>query len=542
VTLADVTGTERDVRVARHRRHRSPAPWHTIGRVPGGRVVMVQMGRIPSLAVVIAVVLAAACAADDDVASKAGGDGPTVLRIGIGDAQGTVGAEQLESYVDLVDERSGGAVRLEPVWDAAGRGGSTNAVVDDWDQDVARKVVAGDLDLAVVPARAWDTEGVTTLRALNAPLLVTSDDVVERIVTSDLAGDLLAGLGAVDVVGLALLPEDLRHLLLFDAQSVPDLDGRIVRAARSDTVYAFLDALGAEPDDLPMTDQEFGARIDRGDVAAAEGSFMAAARMPRTSKVIGNVTLFPKLNTLVVNGDVFDGLSDDDQSILRAAADELVTVALDHHVTDADAARQSCRDGGGPVVDATPTDVAAIERAAQSVQEALRQDPATRALLDRLVEVSGAPTTVEGVPACSPPAVDAPVGTDVDDSAVAEDVAGGFPDGVYRMEMPVQVLLDAGVPQFLAIEHAGLWTVRFEDGRLVDPACPGSTYTFADGRVTIMLGPTGPGCGTAAGKVLFSASWSLEGDQLRFGDVRSGHGNDLLIETLFGTLPFTKIR
>jgi hypothetical protein len=57
-----------------------------------------------------------------------------------------------------------------------------------------------------------------------------------------------------------------------------------------------------------------------------------------------------------------------------------------------------------------------------------------------------------------------------------------------------------------------------------------------------MLGPTGPGCGTAAGKVLFSASWSLEGDQLRFGDVRSGHGNDLLIETLFGTLPFTKIR
>jgi hypothetical protein len=55
------------------------------------------------------------------------------------------------------------------------------------------------------------------------------------------------------------------------------------------------------------------------------------------------------------------------------------------------------------------------------------------------------------------------------------------------------------------------------------------------------MGPQGEGCGTAAGKVLFSARWTLQGDQLRFSDVRSGHGSDLLIQTLFGGKPFTKI-
>jgi hypothetical protein len=51
----------------------------------------------------------------------------------------------------------------------------------------------------------------------------------------------------------------------------------------------------------------------------------------------------------------------------------------------------------------------------------------------------------------------------------------------------------------------------------------------------------GGGCGTAAGKVLFSAAWTLDGDQLQFTDVQSGHGFDQLIAALFGGQPFTKI-
>ena len=58
--------------------------------------------------------------------------------------------------------------------------------------------------------------------------------------------------------------------------------------------------------------------------------------------------------------------------------------------------------------------------------------------------------------------------------------------------------------------------------------------------MTIHLGDD-ESCGTAANQDLFSAGWTLDGDQLRFVDVRSGHGSDLLIQTLFGGKPFTKI-
>ena len=32
--------------------------------------------------------------------------------------------------------------------------------------------MTGELEMGLIPARAWDTEGVTSLRALHAPFLV----------------------------------------------------------------------------------------------------------------------------------------------------------------------------------------------------------------------------------------------------------------------------------------------------------------------------------------------------------------------------------
>ncbi|UZX02187.1 hypothetical protein F8G81_05820 [Arthrobacter sp. CDRTa11] len=57
-------------------------------------------------------------------------------------------------------ELSGGRILIEPVWKAVGEDKA------DWDQAVARGVMTGDFDMALVPARAWDTEGVTSFTAL----------------------------------------------------------------------------------------------------------------------------------------------------------------------------------------------------------------------------------------------------------------------------------------------------------------------------------------------------------------------------------------
>jgi TRAP-type C4-dicarboxylate transport system substrate-binding protein/predicted nucleic acid-binding protein len=265
----------------------------------------------PLLAAVATALLLSACtgaatAGDDAGGDKAGGDpAPITLRIGTDDTPGRPGAMQIEQFAQQVDRRSDGQLTIEPVWQAAGQGGN------DPDQVVARMVVDGDLDMGMIPARAWDTEGVTSLRALHAPFLVTTDDLAGRIVTSDIADDMLAGLDTLGVTGLALLPEGLRHLFLYGtdataSSALPDLGGKTVRAPNSATSYAALEALGARPDDYGGDRAAEGRAIEDGSAIGAESSFAWATVLPAPTTAIGDVVLFPKVKWI----DYFAGRTD----------------------------------------------------------------------------------------------------------------------------------------------------------------------------------------------------------------------------------------
>jgi TRAP-type C4-dicarboxylate transport system substrate-binding protein len=489
------------------------------------------MNGMPKIAVfVVALALAlTACGGGKVGADKAGGDdAPVTLRVGTDDGPGRPAADQIEEFARLVEEVSEGHLRIEPVWHAGGED------VDDWDQVVARMVVSGELDMGMIPARAWDTEGVTSLRALHAPFLVTSDELVEEIVTSDLAKEMLSGLEAADVTGVALLPEGLRHVLAFGDPplSPADFDGMLIRAPRSDTTYALFEALGALPDDLPGDDQAFLEGVRTGRVGAAESSFALAGTLPGPTTAIGNLTLFPKVNSLVINSDAFGDLTDDQRAILRDAGQRTLDWATGTTPTDADVAREFCKNGGRIVV-ADEADIEELQGAIQSVYDELEKDEATKRMIERIRELKQE--------AATPEVSVAPCGAETDDGTTAGDdeAQSAFPEGVYRMEMTAEFLIEAGVDRPTASNHAGIWSLTFQEGQFLEGTCVG-TYSVSSGRVTIHLG-TDPGCGTAAGLVLFSAGWTLEGDQLRFEDVRSGHGSDLLVETLFGGKPFTKI-
>ena len=150
-----------------------------------------------------------------------------------------------------------GSLVIEPVWSAAGES------VVDADQTIARMVMTGELEMGSIPARAWDTEGVTSLRALHAPFLVTSESLLDEVVSSDLAEQMLDGLGSVDVTGLALLPEGLRRIFMFGDDDEPsfDLRNKVIWAPRSDTSYALYTSLGATPDNQDTEGRQRG--VDR---------------------------------------------------------------------------------------------------------------------------------------------------------------------------------------------------------------------------------------------------------------------------------------
>ena len=465
------------------------------------------------------------------VGNKAGGDAaPVTLRIGTdGPGPETPDGALIQEFARRVQQRSRGQVRIEPVWQAAGEH------ADDWDQAVARKVVHGELDMGMIPARAWDTEGVTSLRALHAPFLVTTDQLVGGIIKSELAPEMLAGLEKIGVTGLALLPEGLRHIFAFrdPPLSPADYRGMVVRAPLSRTTYATFQALGAKPDDFGNDNDLYAEGIRKGQVGGAESSFaLAAATLPAPTTAVGNVTFFPKVNSLTINAKVLKGLTEDQRAVLHDAAQGTVDWAITTTRSDAEVAKEYCANGGRIVL-ASRADVARFQGAVQPVYQQLEQDAGTKAMIARIRSLSGQISPAQtAVKPCSPGATA--------QATPGSDTVEAFPEGVYRTDMPEEFLVQAGVDRQDAHNHAGIVTLTFKDGQFITD-CPRSSYSVKNGRVTIQMGPQGEGCGTAAGKVLFSARWTLQGDQLRFSDVRSGHGSDLLIQTLFGGKPFTKI-
>jgi TRAP-type C4-dicarboxylate transport system substrate-binding protein len=476
------------------------------------------------VAIVAALTAAVGGCTEDGGSTKAGrGSPPVMLRVGTNDQQGLPASDQVEEFARQVEELSDGQVRIEPVWKVAGE-------TDDWDQVVGRKVVSGELEMGLIPARAWDTEGVTSLRALHAPFLVTSDDLVAEIVTSELSADMLAGLDAVHLTGLALLPEGLRHLFVFGEGDVDpfDLDGKVVRAPTSSTTNALFNALGATSDDFPGI--AFRDGVHDGTIHAAETSFaLASCCLPAPSTAAANLTLFPKVNSLVINTEAFGALGEETQQVLREAAAVTLDWAVSKMPSDADYSTAFCN-SGGTVINVSNDEIAGMQQAAAPVYETLERDATTNELIERIRAIKA------GLPAPPPIAPCEPTATN--DTARADGTAT-FPDGAYRMEITGEFLMAAGVDRATAVQHAGTWTLTFDDGQFREGTCVG-TYSVQGGRVEILLG-TDPQCGTAAGEVLFSAGWTLEGDQLLFTDVRSGHGRDLLTANLFGGQPFTKI-
>lgn len=390
--------------------------------------------------------VAGACsgAAPDDSSIQAAGDGAAAgaltLRIGTDDFPGRPAAQQIEHLAERVGELSEGSIVVEPVWQAVG----TDQPRPDWDQQVARLVVSGDLDGALVPARAWDTEGVTAFRPLQAPFVVDSHELLAEVVSGDLADRMLAGLEGSGVVGLAILPEGVRRPFSFGTPLLgpDDYDGATLRVPTSATSAALFAELGAVVDDDP---------VDREQHDGVESGFVLRPGGVAT----GNVTLYPKANVLVLHEETMTGLDEEAREILAQAAADTLVWAVDSFPDEGSLADEFC-EAGGVIVHAADSDVHALRAAAAPVVEDIRADSQVNAeLLDAIEALKDGLPPVQPVPTCG--------------EATAGEVSGdqSVLDGVYRMEVTPEVMLEAWpqTPQSMIDNNVGPWTISMNGGQ-----------------------------------------------------------------------------
>ena len=474
--------------------------------------------KMAAIAAVAVVLTALGCT--DKAGSKAGGNSPPVtLRIGTDDEPGAPASRAIEEFARQVGTRSHGQIRVEPVWQAAGTD------VPGWDQAVAHLVMKGDLDMGMIPTRAWDTENVTSLRALQAPFLVDSEGLVKQVVAADFAGEMLAGLDRAGVTGLALVPESTRQIFGYGKSllSPADLRGVTIRVPRSNTSYALFRALGSTPTDLDRPE-------DR--LAGAESSFELVQRDATTAT--GNVTPYSKINSVVINSKRFATFDQAQRGLLRDAAIATRDWGVRSMPATAEEAKRFCQNGR-TVVLAAPADLAAFRREAQPVYAELEKDTQTAALIAAIRGLAARSEPAPPVAACGPPAT----------TASARPAAAAFPDGTYRKEASEQAMLAGGVNGRDAKDHAGVWTMTFDKGAFTIqqrgyPVGPG-VYCISGDTITVAEGRSR--CGGTDGHEIFVATWRLDKDLLWFTATVAGNNTTpgALMRTLFGGEPWTKI-
>ena len=466
--------------------------------------------RARAFTLLAAVALAASACSSSD-ADKAGGTRtkpPVVLTL----ADHEQGPDQVQAWIEEVQRRSGGSLRIQV----------TNRWRDqeiDYDKGTIADVQAGKVQLAKVAARAYDTVGVTSFQALVAPFLIDNRALEGRVLESELARQMLTSTDELGLVGLAVLPTDLRKPLGLSRPlvAVKDYRGTRIGVREGEVAKATFTALGATPvgyvpgEPLSGLDGiELGFELIKGNQYDQQAKAVTA-----------NVTFWPKPVTVVMNRKAFESLTPRQQDALRQAGASVIARQLEamQNLNSREAAGTLCQ-RGLRFVHASNQQLAALRRAVQPVYNQLERNAQTRSLLQRIqaMKHETAGTATPDAPACSPSDA-APTAANQPATPLDGDCRTSF----TREELANSSLLyDQGE---INDENWGDFTLRFDRGRVtftqrnnVASSSTSGTYTINGKAITLRFTE-----GVNAGET-FASRWSLYRDVLTFKrDPSIGH-------------------
>jgi TRAP-type C4-dicarboxylate transport system substrate-binding protein len=281
-------------------------------------------------------------------------------------------------FADAVRRLSHGTLRIR-IEQQEGSG-----TTSDGERRARERVERGDAAMAWLASRAWASDGVASFRALWAPFVITSHALLWKVVTSPLAEKMLRGTEARGVIGLTLVPSDLRRILGRGRPLVSLAAFRGARvAAYSQAEAEALRALGAIPRldeaDLPVSLRE--GRVDGLEVGGynlVNNPWVAVAPY-----VSANVVLFPRTDVIAINKRAFDRLTPEQRSALREAGRLALEAQRDLADQETEILQAVCS-LGGKLVRATRVQLAQLVEAERPVNDRLARDPAVRPYLEQI--------------------------------------------------------------------------------------------------------------------------------------------------------------
>jgi len=421
---------------------------------------------------------------------------PHVLTLANGDADDSI----VESFAKAVATLSSGTL----VIDIHNGWGATDLQQEG---DLIKDVEAGKADLGVGLTRSFDTVGINNFEALQAPFLIDTYVLEQKVLSSSIAAQMLDGLGAAGLVGLAIVPGPMRRLLGRSRALVTlaDIRGATIGIRPSHVTEKTLEALGATP-----VVNAAGGPISTLDgieshLYAIEGNRYDAGAAALTA----NVNLWPRASVIFANANVFGGLSAEQQGWLReagsqAAMSEMPAVLQTEAAEGAILCRRNLR-----FVFATATDLSDLRQAVAPVYRDLNSDAATKALIDQIEAMRvGSDASPDAAPAC--------LSSEPSPTASASAGPATPIDGTWEVTITQAEFLAAKPPPHpdeIDPSNWGYGTMDLHAGRwFMGPGGSpsdvlGGTFVVTGNKITLDANDGNE----------FEATWSIYKDRLTFG-------------------------
>ncbi|MEW6583121.1 MAG: TRAP transporter substrate-binding protein [Actinomycetota bacterium] len=361
--------------------------------------------RLAALVLGLGLVLGVAACGDDETTgggtttaagTTTGGAAEVTLKLGYVTTPQHPYGIAVDAFVEEVATASGGRIAIQTIPNYGG------------DIPLLNDVQGGTVEMATVSSAVWDTKGVKSFQALQAPFLVNRLDLEDQVISGEIGQEMLQGVEKLGLVGLAIHEGGLRKPLgrAKALKNPADFKGLKIRAPESGVLSEGLKALGAEPTPLPVTDVYLALKNGTVDGMEANLGLIDTNKYYEVAKfVTQNVNLWPFPTVLVANKAAFDALSAEDQQIITDAAAKVPSLSIEIFTNPPPTATnfvQSLCDKGLTFAFASDADQAALQDAAKTAIANLSEDPEVKDFIERIQAIK------DGLPApATPPALPA---------------------------------------------------------------------------------------------------------------------------------------
>src|SRR5215469_3921287 len=256
-----------------------------------------------------------------------------------------------------------------------------------------KDVQAGKAQLGITGTQVFDSVGVSSFDALQAPFLIDSYALQRKVMRSEVARRMLAALKPIGLAGLGLLPGGFARPFGITRPLVAAANFRGVKIGVLDDALVedeTFQALGAIPDPSGEIPGYAGTETD---VETAD----IAPTGPRAT-LTGNVILWPWPGVIFMNRRAFDSLTSAQRGDLTRAAAQVISAPA-YFGNDTAYARDLCR--RKMIITASPADLGGLQRAVQPVYRELEADPATKAFIGQITSLRRAMAVPPDLVSCA---------------------------------------------------------------------------------------------------------------------------------------------